>query len=58
MVVNTPAFNLTGHPSLNLPCAMREGLPVGAMLVGRAFEERTIYRAANVLERDFDWRNN
>jgi amidase len=49
-IVNTAPFNLTGHPALSLPCGMIDGLPVGMMLVGRHFEESTIYRAAQVLE--------
>jgi len=26
--------NVTGHPSLSLPCGMTEGLPVGMLLTG------------------------
>jgi len=48
--------NLTGHPALSFPCAMRDGLPVGAMLVGRDHDEATLYRAARAFERAFDWR--
>ena len=46
MAVNTPAADLTGHPSLSLKCGDVDGLPVGLMLTGRFFEERKIYRAA------------
>jgi amidase len=49
-VVNTEQFNLTGHPALSVPCGTVDGLPVGAMLVGRHFAEKTIYRAARALE--------
>ncbi len=49
-VVNTAPFNLTGHPALSMPCGMVDGLPVGAMLVGRHFAEKTIYQAAQALE--------
>jgi amidase len=49
-IVNTAPFNLTGHPALSLPCGSVDGLPVGAMLVGRHFQEKTIYRAAQALE--------
>jgi amidase len=53
---NTMPFDYTHHPALSLPCAMSEGLPVGMMLVGRRFEEATIYRAARAFEQHADWR--
>lgn len=49
-VANAAPFNLTGHPAISMPCAVVDGLPVGGMLVGRHFEEKTIYRAAYALE--------
>jgi amidase len=49
-IANAAPFNLTGHPALSLPCGLVDGLPVGAMLVGRHFGEKTIYRAAKALE--------
>lgn len=50
MVPNTPAFDLTGHPAISVPCGNVDGLPVGLMLVGRHFEESTVYRAAHAFE--------
>jgi amidase len=50
MIGNTCPANVTGHPALSMPCGISEGLPVGLMMVGRHFEESTIYRAASVLE--------
>jgi amidase len=49
-IVNVAPFNLTGHPALSIPCGAIDGLPVGMMLVGRHFEEKTIYRAAQAIE--------
>lgn len=46
-LTNTAAFDTTGHPSMSVPCGMSDGLPIGAMLVGRHFDEFTIYRAAD-----------
>jgi amidase len=43
---NTGVFNVTGHPALNVPCAMSAGLPVGMMLIGRIGEDATVLRAA------------
>ena len=53
---NAPAFNLTHHPAMNVPCGMSEGLPIGMMLVGRHFDEGTLYRAAYAFEQAYDWR--
>ncbi|RZI53652.1 MAG: amidase [Pseudonocardia sp.] len=53
--VNTCPFNATGHPAITVPCALRDGLPVGMMLVGRHFDEPTIYRAAHAYEQAQDW---
>jgi amidase len=39
-----------------MPCAKIDGLPVGMMLVGRHYEEATIYRAAHAFEQAYDWR--
>ncbi len=50
MIPNTAPFDVTGHPAMNVPCAMSEGLPVGMMLVGRHSNERTILRAADAYE--------
>lgn len=51
MMGNTAQFDLTGHPAISIPCGEVDGLPVGMMLVGRHFDEATLYRAANAYER-------
>ena len=56
MIPNTCPFDATGHPAMSLPCGMSEGLPVGLMLIGKSFEESTIYRAAHGFEQGTDWR--
>ncbi len=50
MVPNTPAFDLTGHPAISIPCGEVGGLPVGLMLGGRHFDEATVLRAAYAYE--------
>jgi amidase len=50
MIPNTAPFDVTGHPAMNVPCALSEGLPVGMMLVGRKGDESTILRAAHAFE--------
>ena len=52
MLANTGPFNVSGHPAITLPCgATADGRPVGMMLAGRHFDERTLYRAAYVFQR-------
>ena len=55
MLGNTEPFDMTGHPAMSVPCGMIDGLPVGMMLIGRPFEESTIYRAAHAFEQADDW---
>jgi amidase len=55
-MANTFPFDVTSHPALQIPCAMNDGLPVGMMLVGRQFDETTLYRAAHAFESSTDWR--
>jgi len=56
MFGNTCPFDVTHHPAISLPCGMSDGLPVGLMLVGRHFDEGTLYRAANAFEQSGDWK--
>ncbi len=54
---NTSPFNATGHPAMSVPCGVAaEGVPVGMMLVGPDYGEKTIYRAAHGFEQHVDWR--
>jgi amidase len=55
MLANTSPFNITGHPALQVPCGVSEGLPIGMMLVGRHFDELNLYRAASAFESAKDW---
>jgi amidase len=56
MIDNTAPFNISHHPAMAIPCGMSEGLPVSMMLVGKHFDEPTIYRAAYAFEQAGDWR--
>jgi len=52
----TRVFNLTGLPAISVPCGpSSEGLPIGFQLVGRAWDEATILRAAYAYERATRW---
>ena len=46
---------MTGHPALSMPAAEADGLPVGAMLVGRHFDDARILAIARTYERAFGW---
>ena len=56
MLTNTAGHNITGHPALTIPCGLSDGLPVGLQLIGRHFDEATIYRAAHAWEQSVDWK--
>jgi amidase len=56
MLPNTAPFDVTGHPAITLPCGMSEGLPAGMMLIGKHWNESTIYRAADAYEKSHDWK--
>lgn len=42
--------NFAGLPSITLPIGFKEGMPFGANLMARAFEEVELFKAANDLE--------
>jgi aspartyl-tRNA(Asn)/glutamyl-tRNA(Gln) amidotransferase subunit A len=52
--VFTVTCNLAALPGLSLPCGLhaRERLPVGLQLIGRPFDEATLFRAGRALERE------
>jgi aspartyl-tRNA(Asn)/glutamyl-tRNA(Gln) amidotransferase subunit A len=53
----TCVANLTGEPACSVPCGFtREGLPIGLMIHGRAFEDATVLRVAHAYEQANDWR--
>jgi amidase len=56
MIGNTAPFDATGHPAMSLPCGLSDGLPVGLMIIGKHYDEATIYRAAAAFERAGDWK--
>ncbi len=57
MIANTAPFDCTHHPAMSLPCGMVDGLPIGAMLIGRMYAEETIYQAAAAFEAGVDWKS-
>jgi amidase len=57
MITNTAPFDISHHPAMAIPCGMSDGLPVSMMLVGKHFDEATIYRAAYAFEQSGDWQS-
>jgi aspartyl-tRNA(Asn)/glutamyl-tRNA(Gln) amidotransferase subunit A len=54
----TISVNLAGVPALSLPCGFdAKGLPIGLQLIGRAFEEGTLFAAAHAYETAHDWKD-
>jgi aspartyl-tRNA(Asn)/glutamyl-tRNA(Gln) amidotransferase subunit A len=47
---NTTPVNLANLPAISVPAGEADGLPVGLQLVGPAFEEATVIRAASAVE--------
>lgn len=57
MTNNTCPFDISHHPAMSVPCGLVDGLPVGMMIVGRHFDEATVYRAAYAFEQTVDWKS-
>ncbi|RPH83754.1 MAG: amidase [Candidatus Rokuibacteriota bacterium] len=55
MLPNTAPIDVTGHPSMSVPCGLSDGLPAGMMLTAKHFDEVAIYRAASAFEKAGDW---
>lgn len=56
MIGNTCPFDISHHPAMTVPCGLVDGLPIGLMLVGKHYDEETIYRAAAAFEAAGDWK--
>jgi aspartyl-tRNA(Asn)/glutamyl-tRNA(Gln) amidotransferase subunit A len=52
----TGPTNMNGLPSLSVPCGTTaSGLPVGLQLIGRPFDEATVYRFGHAHEKTYDF---
>lgn len=52
------AFNVIASPALSMPVGFTEdGLPLSMQIVGRAFEETTVYRVAQAYEDATEWQH-
>ena len=53
---HTFSANLGGQPAISAPCGFsRDGLPIGYQLMGRPFDEATLFRIAWAYEQAHDW---
>ena len=54
----TVSANLTGLPGISVPCGFTAGehrLPIGMQIMGRMFDEATVLRTADAIERTTSW---
>ena len=50
--VFTVTVNLAGLPGMSVPVGLSsDGLPLGLQIIGRAFDEETVFKAGHVLEK-------
>lgn len=51
--VFTVSVNLAGLPGMSLPVGLsKDGLPMGLQLIGKSFDEETIFKTAHILEQE------
>lgn len=50
----TIPVNLAGVPGISVPCGLSNGLPLGLQIIGKHFDESTIYRVAYAFEQATD----
>ena len=49
--IYTVPVNIVGNPAISFPCGKNsEGLPIGLQLIGKKFDESTLYTLANYFE--------
>lgn len=46
----TIPVNLAGVPGISVPCGFADGLPLGLQIIGKHFDESTVYRVAHAFE--------
>ncbi|MFC0189979.1 Asp-tRNA(Asn)/Glu-tRNA(Gln) amidotransferase subunit GatA [Fictibacillus aquaticus] len=50
----TIPVNLAGVPAISVPCGLSDNLPIGLQIIGKHFDESTIYRVAHAFEQATD----
>ena len=58
MLFRSPV-NIGGLPGISVPCSLdSKGLPISFQLIGKAFDEETILKAAYTYEQNTNFREN
>ena len=51
-------FNVTGNPALALPTGITDtGLPLSMQIIGKLFDEATVYQVAYAYEQATPWKD-
>jgi aspartyl-tRNA(Asn)/glutamyl-tRNA(Gln) amidotransferase subunit A len=53
--IATIPINLAGIPAISIPCGFDNDLPVGLQIMGKAFDEETLFRVAFSYEQETQW---
>ncbi len=56
MLRNTVTADLTGHPSISIPCGIHDGLPIGLMLTAGQLKDDVLISASAAFEKIGDWK--
>ncbi|WP_141430389.1 Asp-tRNA(Asn)/Glu-tRNA(Gln) amidotransferase subunit GatA [Bacillus sp. 03113] len=51
----TIPVNLAGVPGISVPCGFANGLPLGLQIIGKHFDEKTVYQVAHAFEQATDY---
>ncbi len=53
----TIPVNLAGIPGISVPCGSdSDGMPIGLQIMGKAFDESTLFKVAYAFEQSFKWK--
>jgi aspartyl-tRNA(Asn)/glutamyl-tRNA(Gln) amidotransferase subunit A len=53
--VLTVPVNMAGLPGMSIPAGLADGMPVGLQIIGKPFDEETMYKAAYTFEQSTDF---
>jgi aspartyl-tRNA(Asn)/glutamyl-tRNA(Gln) amidotransferase subunit A len=53
--VCTVPVNMAGLPGISIPCGFADGLPIGLQIIGKAYQEATIFSIAHAYEQATEW---
>ena len=54
--IYTTSINLAGLPAISIPCGFsKDNLPIGLQIIGKPFDEETLFKLANCYEEKMNW---